>query len=375
MYRVWIGKRESDILTCEYFDFSITFYGSNKTRNISFCQENRLVSNYGPEFTRFVLKNIGVKIKEHGTNCEFHFYNSIFAYKLCEINPSLKRYFVSLNSQSSINFLRHKTLSRLWLSNDINTPAFAALSLSECTINNLTKKFGKFKEFVIQKNCSGGGTGTYLLNDVSEKDIHKQLPNDQLYLVSPYYTGYKDYSCHIIVDSSAFVILAISKQTIINDRNNLIYHGNQYCNPNDIESKKILLTANLLAKKLQAIGYRGICGADFIMNDKEAILIELNPRYLGSSFAINYALQKNSLPSLFEISKICFQNKLNSLDLNKISNVHLSIANNCYFYNDNDITALKKMLTQPNVIIYDDGCLSATTFDYNAYICRALILL
>ena len=38
MIKIWIGRRETDLLTypSEYFDFSITYYGSNKNNNYSY---------------------------------------------------------------------------------------------------------------------------------------------------------------------------------------------------------------------------------------------------------------------------------------------------------------------------------------------------
>ena len=52
--KIWVGKRESDILTYQYFDVSITFWGSNTNNNHSFCSSNRVKANYNKKFSVFV---------------------------------------------------------------------------------------------------------------------------------------------------------------------------------------------------------------------------------------------------------------------------------------------------------------------------------
>ena len=114
--KIWIGKRESDIMTYEYFDMSITFWGSNTGNNYSFCTTNRIKDNYDNAFTQFVLKKLDCYFNQYNKpDIEIHFYNNSFAYKLISINPLLKKYIVNMNSQRIFNIVRHKTLSRVWL--------------------------------------------------------------------------------------------------------------------------------------------------------------------------------------------------------------------------------------------------------------------
>lgn len=373
MHNVWVGKRESDILTSDYFDSSITYYGSNMNSNFSYTNEYRTKSNYLAEFTSFVLAKLDEIICIYKENTRIHFYNNVFAHKLCDINQQLKQYVVNLNSLQILNFLRHKTLSRVWLSNTLNTPAYTSLSKTECKYNNLIKKFGKYGSFVLQKNFSGGGLGTYLINKKNEKLILDCLSNDQLYLVSPYYKSSQSYSCYLIIDNYTFKAFAVAEQIIDDKNQHLEYRGNKYIASDSNEYQKIVNEATKLAKLLQEIGYRGVCGADFIIDHENVMLIELNPRYLGSSYAVNYELNLSNLPSLFELSDLCFRNQLNNLDLIKLNNMKFQFSNKCYFYNQNNNLDINELRCQSNVILYEDGYSKAIKFEEGAYLYRTLV--
>ena len=96
--KIWVGKRESDILTYQYFDVSITFWGSNTNNNHSFCSSNRVKANYNKKFTEFV-KDLLIKYISLDKNTEIHFYNNEFAYKLMNLEPLLEKYIVNINSK------------------------------------------------------------------------------------------------------------------------------------------------------------------------------------------------------------------------------------------------------------------------------------
>ena len=69
----------------------------------------------------------------------------------------------------------------------------------------------------------------------------------------------------------------------------------------------------MIAKLLAQNGYRGICGYDFLLKDEAIYLIEINPRYMGSSYLINMVLFENNLPSLFELNDMAFKNDISIL--------------------------------------------------------------
>lgn len=371
MKKIWIGTRESDILTYEFFDYSITFYGSNKGTNRAFCSLHRFVSNYSTEFTNFVVGQLDMLYEQHNCRMEIHFYNNVFAYKILEVRPQFKHLIKNINSLYIINSVRHKSLSRLWLSNAVPTPAFTTLCRDECSVMNLQKKFGNHDQFILQKNYSGGGTGTFIINLNNEEFVLSQLSKEELFLVSPFYEQCDSYSCHMFISESNYLILPASKQIINNSDNHMYYNGNDYSTITPQVSALIVDSTKRICSKLMQFGYRGICGADYIIKDNQAILIELNPRYMGSSFAINYALKKLSLPSLFDINNRCFDNQLEPNLLNQ--KLELDFKNYSLYYDKNNKNALKSVLKNNSAIVYQDGCLDAITFDEHTYLCHYLL--
>ncbi len=220
--KIWVGKRESDILTYNFFDVSITFWGSNLNNNHSFCTTERIKDNYGKSFTEYVLKLLSEYIFAD-KNTEIHFYNNMFAYKLIGLEPSLKNYIVNINSRRTYDIARHKTLSRVWLQNTVDVPSYAYLSKYECQYNNLINKFPSFKKFIIQKSLSGGGEGTYLLCVDNCKQIISNLDVDDVYLVSPYYEKSISLSCHLLIDSKGITVFPVSKQLLRYEDNKIAY--------------------------------------------------------------------------------------------------------------------------------------------------------
>lgn len=365
LIRIWIGKRESDIVTYPYFDYSITFWGSNKNNNFSFCKSTRLNSNYSTEFTDYVIEKLR-GILQDNTNTEeteIHFYNNSFAYKIIDSDYRFKLCIKNLNSNYVHNLLRHKTLSRLWLSNTVDVPAFISLSKYECTYSRLKKIYPDYKQFVIQDNYSGGGDGTFIISSNNEEKILKNLADNKVYLISPYYEDNISISCTIMVDRYSCSVFPISQQLLaISDQ--IRYCGNRYYYSSDNIAKEVKFEAKLVGNILRNIGYRGICGLDWIYTKGRLLLIELNPRYQGSSFAINEALKRNDVPSLFEINNYCFSSSIPTNIKESIEELSIPFENHCVFYGQKPIT------NSDNDILFLDGYNESNKFDKGVYLYR-----
>lgn len=368
--KIWIGKRESDILTYEYFDASITFWGSNTGSNHSFCVEKRIKDNYDTEFTQFVLKTLDSFIKIQN-NLEIHFYNNSFAYKIINKNPFLKKYIVNINKQRVLDIARHKTLSRLWLQNNVEVPNFTYISKFECNYDLLIEKFPHHKQFVIQKSISGGGDGTYLINKDNYLEVYGTLERDDVYLVSPYYENNISLSCHILIDDKQVIVFPISEQLLNYAYNKISYCGNIYLDIKNKLSNNVKNIAKIVGNRLRSIDYRGICGLDFIYFDNKVILIEINPRYQGSSYVINAELKKTNLPSLFILNNMCFNGGIKENIANKIESMNISYESHTYKY---QLGWTNSNISYPqNANLFDDGVSNATSFEDNVYLYRYLI--
>lgn len=367
--KIWVGKRESDILTYKYYDVSITFWGSNTKNNHSFCTSERLKDNYGKDFTSYVLKLLRVYISQDN-KIEIHFYNNSFAYKLLSIDPSLKNHIVNINSQRIFDITRHKTLSRLWLQNSVDVPKFSYLSKHECQYNKLLNLFPGYDRFIIQKSISGGGNGTYLVSVEDCENIVSSLDEDDIFLVSPYYENNISLSCHLIIDENGAVVFPISEQLLRYENNKISYCGNKYLKNADrlsIDTKKV---ATVVGNSLRTINYRGICGLDFIFSHDRLFLIEINPRYQGSSYLINAELNRMKLPSLFELNEKAFNDCIDKNISKQIEKMDISLESHTCIYKgwipDGTVNHPKK------VHLFLDGLSNAHKFEDDVYLYRYL---
>ena len=370
-FKIWVGKRESDILTYKYFNISITFWGSNTNNNHSFCTTERLKDNYDNDFSQYVLKYLLLYISKYKSlNLEIHFYNNSFAYKLINLVPSLKKYIVNINSQRVYDIVRHKTLSRVWLQNTVNVPQFAYLSKDECKYEKLLNIFPYYSKFIIQKSISGGGNGTYLIYAENWKDVICNLDKDDVFLVSPYYEDNISLSCHLIIDNKKVTVFPVSKQLLRFEDNKLYYCGNKYLDNDNTLTINLKKVATTVGNKLMNIGYRGICGLDFIFSNSKLLLIEINPRYLGSSYLINAELKKRNLPSLFELNEIAFNDCINEDVAKKIDIMEASYESHTCVYHEN----LTNTLTEypQNVYLFLDGLPNAFNYEDGVYLYRYL---
>lgn len=372
-YKVWIGKRESDISTYGFFNYSITFYGSNTGNNVSYCTTRRIRANHSSDFVHFVAKKISLLMMQE-EKIEIHFYNNQLAYKIIGENPNIKNRIVNLNSLSVLDILRHKTLSRVWLTNSVSTPAFCLLSKNECTIDYLQKKFGmQFHSFIVQKNYSSGGVGTFIINNDNYSNMIKQLKENELYLVSPYYYPNIPLSCHILIDDCNCIVFPVSEQILYTNNNKLEYMGNKYLRHDSPVSTMVSEAAKTIGLRIQKLDYRGICGLDFIYYDNKVMLIEINPRYQGSSYIINYALFHNNLPSLFELNSMCFNDIVSDSIIERIEKISMPYANKYLEYHSiDDLHEISHILTDKNNLVFLDGYNNATQFENECYLLRYL---
>ena len=119
------------------------------------------------------------------------------------------------------------------------------------------------------------------------------------------------------------------------------------------------------------INYRGICGLDFIFIQNNILLIEINPRYQGSSYLLNAVLNVYNLPSLFELNSICFSaNYINNDITSQIDKMSVSFESYTSIYKlggCNDIKNLPK-----NVLLFLDGLSNANKFEDGVYLYRYL---
>ena len=117
----------------------------------------------------------------------------------------------------------------------------------------------------------------------------------------------------ILIGKYETIKLPISVQLIkqINDR--FKYVGADFIYASKLGDKainKINDYANTVALELKQLGYQGIVGIDYIIDNNDNVyFMELNPRFQASSFIINKYLEKYCSTNLAELHYLAITNK------------------------------------------------------------------
>lgn len=374
MIKIWIGRRESDVLTYRpnIFDYSITYYGSNnQISNFAFDIKKRTQAKYNKEFYLFIITCLQ-RLCSEDSAYDLYFYNSTLSKELGNLQPSLKKHFKNCNNYVLLDWLNNKSYSRLWLSNSVMVPPFTLLSKEECRLSFLKNKFPNYTEFIIQKNYSSGGKGTYHLTEKNENIIFSQLSAAEPYLVSPYLTDTTSACCHVIIGKSDALIFPIGYQILSENMDTMSYLGTTYKKPHSLKIADSQIEEFILniSKRLSKNGYRGICGYDFLIREKQLVLIEINPRYMASSYLLNYVLSNANLPSLFELNDMAFvdNNKLYTYQ-ECIKNLNIPYTTKTIYYN----STLDKRLPNEYELLFVDGLDNVYDYEENAYLYRYIL--
>lgn len=324
---IWIGHKESELYKVEnIFDYSITSWGSGKEKNISYSNlysSREIDNNRKKEFICNTLKNLLTKEKYH-----VMFYSSTLAYSLLKTNPEFESNFICLNDKILLNLLNNKINTRLWFSNYMPIINFTLFSGEDCDYQKLCNNFPDYKSFIIQEASSSGGLGTYILEQRNYVELKKQFRKNNLYLASIYAVPSFSLNVHILVTKEKTIVFPASIQLVQEYDNKLLYTGADFKGFTYINQEyknKISTYSKIIGEKLSKVGYRGICGIDFIVYENEVYFVEINPRFQASTFLINMALAEASFPSMQELQLKAFNNEIFS-DIDSLENISVPFS-------------------------------------------------
>ena len=371
----WVGKYESDA-EIDFFCGSLTYYGTNKNNNRSFCPlKRRISSSQTNEFLEFLMDNIK-RIIVQNPNSLFMFYNPKWAYELIAEDPSLKDKIISLNDISVFSFLNNKSQTRLWLSRICETPPFALAGKDECTFEDLQFIFPGIQEFIVQENVSSGGKGTYIVNAENEGEIKTYL-NNSIFLISPRIKKAYPVNIHVCIFEKEILMFPVSLQLTLEKYQKLLYVGADFIQAQNISYdiiEKIQNKANKIGKAVQSLGYRGFLGIDFIITeDSNVLFIEINPRFQGSSLLLNKSLIENNLLSIYEINYIAFKHlrytgkPLQNVNVNYSFVFYKKMSDTNYYTN-----LYKRLAASSYSQTIEDGYQADIPCDYNSYLYRCV---
>ncbi len=332
----WIGIRESEIKYCkDFFEESVTIFGNN---NISMQKELKKVIDHNninnfdliDDFFNKQLK----KIISSNPNAKFMYYSQIYSYDSVK-KLGLLNHVICFNNQRLINYLSDKFKLKELFKGFVPILNYKFLDGNKCSYNNIKREFQKDdKSYVIQTATGSGGSGTIIINKENENEI--ELNKKEIFMVTEYCENNIPINMHVLISSSNIILLPASIQIIKVINNKLEYMGCDYIAYRDISieiKNKFEKYISIIAKKMQSMGYRGICGIDSIIYKNEIYLMEINTRFQNSSTILNKSLVENNLPSLQEFNIKCFKDE--KIDLIKF-NVNYScllLKNGCKLSN------------------------------------------
>lgn len=370
MYLIWIGKYQSDIAyTQKYFKGSITYYGDNNKGNISCCKS--YTREYNKQiFISFIIKNI----RKGLGSCNYVFYNQKYAFEVINHLPESSKYIINVNSEKLICWLSNKTLVRLWINNLVKVPPFCAVAGNECTYANLKTIFPRYKKFIVQDNYSSGGIGSFLVDNNTTKKYEKFLSGNDIYLVSPLIQDSFSINLHMLVGKYEQIIFPLSIQIIDPNDTTFVFRGSDFVTAKEISSsiiEHINDCSRKIGEKLAYIGYRGICGLDFVVQNTNIYFIEINPRFQGSSFLINRVLFEKNLPSLYDLNMRAFFNESFQNEKNFLEKLKINYSFYKLKYDTPIISSfIYDCLKSPDVDIYFMDGLNIEKEYSKGYMCR-----
>ncbi len=365
----WVGIKESEIRSCkELFAGSVTYNGSGKNGNISYTHQANRILNYNNdcnELDNFIKQTL-LELIDTVQNVQFMFYTPSYAYYLGE---EIVKHTIGLNDAYILNLLRDKLKTRLWLSNTIPVLKTIALPGNECSVAYFRQVFPGCRSFVLQGCTGSGGNDTYVIDQSSWGKIVPFLKKQEMYLLSPNLTESYSVNIHALIGEN-IKLTPGSVQIVENEDNRMVYHGADFIEYKNVPStvkNKILSLSERIAEKAKNLGYRGILGIDYLVDDTEVFFLEINPRYQASTPLINLELAKMKLPSIQEIVLHIFAE--DQYDIPAL-NVDIDYSNYIIDANENDAeysAYLQNVQASDEVVdVFTDGYLHGITYENRA---------
>lgn len=296
----WVGIKESEIRSCKnLFSGSVTYNGSGQQGNISYTHTYGEILNYNNDSPKLdiFMKNTLLNLIKTVPDIKFMFYTPYYAYYL---GNEILQHTVCLNEQSTLSLLRDKLKTRLWLANTIPVLKTIVLPGSECSLSNFKRTFPGKESFILQGCTGSGGNDTYIITKKSWDAISNRLDKHEIYLLAPNLKHSYSVNIHVIIGNN-ITFTSPSIQIIENEDNRMVYHGADFIEyknvPMDIKNK-ILELSEQIAKKVQYLGYKGVLGIDFLIEENEVYFLEINPRFQASTPLINLELERTQALTL-----------------------------------------------------------------------------
>lgn len=303
---IWIGRYEADIYySYEQFFCTYTYYGSGNGVNVCYYPKHTDKSGDSEDidgFLRFVI--IEIQTQDYTSKPILICYNPLW---LNYILKNLKEDLVMPifeNKYSTLRLLGNKTMTRIWMKDVADIPDFSVMSARDISYESVRNSFPLYERFVVQKNVSEGGYGTYILDSTSQETVKTHLDCEIIYYVSPFIRDAIPINVTIYIHDDGWFLFPISEQLLsLDSSNRLIYSGSDFCASERLTKEtrdEVDAVCEVIAERIHDIGYRGICGVDLLISGEKIYFIEINARFQASTMLLDRYMNVSSGKSLYK---------------------------------------------------------------------------
>lgn len=341
----WVGPRDSDIsYTGDMFDGAITLFGDEINNNSSaYCKHYHSRVNHNiidVDQDSFTFTEIANRI-EKDKEAKFIFYNPNIVFKTEKLSE-FRKYILCLNDVNLMRQLNNKIRFRKLFEDLVNMLVCMTVTSEQCQYENLREMFkitDKETKFVVQAPVASGGYGTFILNSDNGNEIRKEIIPGGEYLVSEFIQNSVPVNSHIIIFKDDILFTPSSVQIMKESDDRLFYRGADFITYKKIPEHKRKIfekEVSVVGRKLQQMGYRGICGIDGMITEDDVYILEVNNRFQASTPLINLSLSKVGLPSLHKLNCQAFEDGgVSKQLLDVIPNLDVSYSN--YVFTSGDV--------------------------------------
>ncbi len=368
---IWIGPRESDTYYSNVpFFMSVTYNGNAATTHAFTNPINTRINQYNSNMwnlSQFLREELSPYVGN--SDIQFMFYNPMQSYILGEQYSDQS---ICCSPRHAIEIIRHKGKMRSIASEHINVVPFVQFTgniFPQVSFNEKTDG-----TYILQKVISSGG---YETRKMSLEECTKYVlenSSEEVYILSPYLTNAVPINVHMVIFDDDDIVFPPSLQIMQESQRHFIYIGADFHTnfaPNIYN--EIIDASKKLADCMRNMGYRGVCGIDYMLTQNKLLFLEVNARFQSSTFLLNHLLSEKEMASVHELNIMAFEHKkcpINSFTKFEHPQSFFTVMGNripTWYSDDND--------KLPNVIdcIIRDGFSSKSKTTTDAYLFRALV--
>ena len=289
MKRIYVGPKLTTIENNDFFDGSITLFDSTAT--FEYWNPDNIPHEVS-------IYNEGLAKITEPTEVMAHHPLTV---SKCKFPENVRM--ICLNPLSVLQTLDDKIQTRGLLSGLVPMLDYRTIKGKDFNYEQLR---ALSDELVVQLPVGSGGSKTFLCNPENHEQIRATLVPDKDYSISAYQRENTPYNVHCIVGNDRIEVLPPSQQLLeISDKIEFIGSDFEIEIPSNIKAK-FIQHSSTICNRVQALGYRGVLGIDYIHANDELYFIEINPRFQGSTRQVDALLKKSGLPSIFDYNYRAF---------------------------------------------------------------------